>query len=113
MRGVFHWLRGGLYPAEQNQNQQNHQNRTNDPRWPVTPTSGVREDRQTADQQENEDNDQNCADAHDEFLLVYLVRGHAVQASANLAKNLYCLNNPTVGRKKRFWQSVIKNNIFI
>jgi hypothetical protein len=76
-----------LYPAKQHQNQQNDQNRTDDPRRPVTPTSRVREDRKTADQQENQDDDQNCADAHDEFLLMFLVNGNAVQAFANFVKS--------------------------
>jgi hypothetical protein len=31
----------------------------------------VREYRQTANQQQDQDDDKNCADAHDEFLLVF------------------------------------------
>jgi hypothetical protein len=67
---------------------------------------------QTADQQENQDDDKNCADAHDEFLLVYLESGYAVQAAGQLVKKLYRLINPTVALFKRFWSEEIKNNIF-
>jgi hypothetical protein len=72
----------------------------------------VREHWQTADQQENQDDDKNCADAHDEFLLVYLESGYAVQAAGQLGKKLYRLINPTMGIIKRFESREIKNNIF-
>ena len=66
---------GCLYPAQQYQDQQNYQNRTDDALRAVAPAARVREDWQTANQQQDQDNDKNCADAHDEFLLWFLVNG--------------------------------------
>ena len=63
---------GKLDPSEQYQYQQNNEDSTDDARRTVTPAAGVREYRQTTNQQQDQDNDKNCADAHDEFLLVFV-----------------------------------------
>ena len=86
-RGSFLMPAWQLNPAQQHQYQQDHQNRTDDARRTVAPASGVREYRKSADQQQDKDDDQNCADAHDEFLLVFLEDGYAAQDVASKANH--------------------------
>jgi hypothetical protein len=86
-RGSFLMQAWQLNPAQQHQYQQDHQDRTDDARRTVAPASGVREYRKSTDQQQDKDDDQNCADAHDEFLLVFLEDGYAVQEVAITANH--------------------------
>jgi hypothetical protein len=99
-----------LYSSEQYQNQQDHQNGADDARWPITPAPGVWEDGETAHQHEDKDDDKNCADAHNEFPLLYLENGKVFEVFASVSRKLSRLINPTAGVLEKFVFSAIKFN---
>ena len=102
---------GNLYPAQQHQYQQNDQNRTDDPRWTVAPAARVREDWQAADQQQDQDNDKNCADAHDEFLLWFLVNGYNSSSFYRSGLKFVLLETSDSGRSEKIRR--LNDNFYI